>query len=323
MKGLQVEELYGLDETLLHELEPIFGLIFLFKWDPTLEGAKRRKSMAAVGDEGSAEAAPFFANQTVQNACATQALLSILMNLPPTAAGVELGSSLASFKDFCAGLTPELRGEAIGSNEVIRRVHNSFARPELAMLDHTDRQKRGEREEDAFHFISIMPIAGKVYEFDGLQPAPIRHEMSSTTASVGGDSAWLATALRVIEEKIAAIQGAATTGGEIRFNLMAVIKDRAILHRERIDAQVRLACQLESELRVQPPRGNPNEDPRQQQLQLLLASNTELEVRLEEEQARNARWARENACRRHNFIPLAISLLQELVNSGRAEKFLA
>lgn len=323
MKGLQVEELYGLDETLLHELEPIFGLIFLFKWDSTLEGAKRRKSMATVeDDEGSAEAAPFFASQTVQNACATQAILSILMNLSPTAMGVELGPELVSFKDFCAGLTPELRGEAIGANEAIRRIHNSFARPELAILDRPDRQQRGEREEDAFHFISLMPIRGQVYEFDGLQPAPIHHEMSPTTGSAG-DSAWLATALRVIEEKIAAIQGATAAGGEIRFNLMAVIRDRAILYRERIDAQVRLVCQLETELRSRPPQGNPNDDPRQQQLQLLLASNNELEVRLEEEQARNARWARENAYRRHNFIPLAISLLRELVKSGRADKFLA
>lgn len=318
-----MEELYGLDEGLLHELEPIFGFIFLFKWDPTVEGAKRRKSTAA-GDGRQSDDTIFFASQTVQDACATQALLSILMNLSPTATGVELGPGLASFKDFCVGLTPELRGEAIGANETIRRVHNGFARPELAMLDRSDRQGRGGREEDAFHFVSIMPIHGQVYEFDGLQPAPIHHEAALVSAATTKSATWLGTALRVIEEKIAAIQGAASAGGEIRFNLMAIIKDRAILYRERIDAQLRLACELETALRAHPPPPTDLDgDPRQQQLQLLLASNAELEMRLEEEQTRNARWARENACRRHNFIPLAISLLQELVRSGRADKFLA
>jgi ubiquitin carboxyl-terminal hydrolase L5 len=64
----------------------------------------------------------FFAKQTIQNACATQAILSILLNRPQ----LDLGPCLADFKSFSDLLDPEMRGEAIGNMEVVRTVHNSF-----------------------------------------------------------------------------------------------------------------------------------------------------------------------------------------------------
>ena len=68
MKGVEVEELWGLDDEIIEQLEPMHALIFLFKW---VGGTDR------VVDGTPAPDAPiFFAKQTITNACATLALLN-------------------------------------------------------------------------------------------------------------------------------------------------------------------------------------------------------------------------------------------------------
>jgi hypothetical protein len=62
--------------------------------------------------------------QVIQNACATQALISILLNCP----GVELGPTLTDFREFAMAMDPAMKGLALSNSERIRQVHNSFSR---------------------------------------------------------------------------------------------------------------------------------------------------------------------------------------------------
>ena len=312
-KGLQVDELYGLDESLLNDLEPVYGLIFLFKWDAAIEARRKKLALQLDGTCNSpleANALPtntFFAQQTVQNACATQAILSILLNIPESTQ-VDLGDSLRTFKEFSQDLTPDLRGDAIGSSDLIRKVHNSFARPNTLLLPEQDRDS--EDVEDPFHFVSFLPIGNVLYEFDGLKSGPIPH------GSFERDGAWVGLALAAIREKISEF------GEEIRFNLMAVIKDRATMYRETLDRQIRRVCELEDSLRLDPPSGDAGCDPRQGEIKALMMEKFELERRLEEEQVKMTRYQRENALRRHNFVPLALELIKGMAGAGCFDEYL-
>lgn len=62
--------------------------------------------------------------QTVNNACASVALLNIVNNVPE----LNLGDHLDQFRHFTADFTPALRGDAIGNFAFVKNIHNSFAR---------------------------------------------------------------------------------------------------------------------------------------------------------------------------------------------------
>lgn len=98
------------------EREPIHGLIFLSKYQ-TDEPDEKDESTNSPNHV-------WFANQTTKNACATIALLNIIMN----AQGIDLGDALSKFKESTSELRPAYRGRQLSSNEFIRNIHNSFSR---------------------------------------------------------------------------------------------------------------------------------------------------------------------------------------------------
>ena len=112
--SVAVEEIYTLeDQIALEALHPIYGLIFLFKWQ---KNPQPRECLQIYDSE------LFFAPQVIHNACATQALLSILLNIPD----LNMDTPLQEFKNFCMFLDPHSRGMAIGECEFLRTSHNSF-----------------------------------------------------------------------------------------------------------------------------------------------------------------------------------------------------
>merc|ERR1712226_239188 len=97
-----VEELMTLEDEDLKSIEPIYGLIFLFKWKKETE---KRETLAHYDNE------LFFAKQVINNACATQALLSILMNRTDT---VKIGEELTNIRNFTMGLSAADKGGTFG-----------------------------------------------------------------------------------------------------------------------------------------------------------------------------------------------------------------
>ncbi|KAL2185954.1 cysteine proteinase [Thermothelomyces heterothallicus CBS 203.75] len=189
VKGARIEEVLSVDEDTLATLPPpVHGLVFLYEY---------------VADQSPEVTYPsqdvWFANQTTHNACATIALLNIIMN----AEGLSLGEKLRNFKQESKDLSPPLRGNMINNSTWIRVAHNSFAR-RLDLLDaalslqnevdnkekrarssaamRRQRKKRPKKERvkagksgdtPAYHFIAFVPVGQQVWQLDGLSSAPV------------------------------------------------------------------------------------------------------------------------------------------------------
>ena len=230
--GLQVEELWSLDKENFAELKPVYGLVFLFKWTPDNDPA------GSVVQDSRLDSI-FFARQVINNACATQAIMSVLMNIEDS--GVTLGTTLQEFKEFCGALDSETKGLALSNSDQIRSVHNSFARQTLFEFD----SKKADKDDDVFHFVSFVPINGRIYELDGLKSGPVDH------GPAGED--WTDAVRPVIEARMMKY-----TQGEIHFNLMAVIQDKTI--RYRILNLYNLCTANNLTLQVQQPAEGPQRD---------------------------------------------------------------
>ncbi|XP_078270508.1 ubiquitin carboxyl-terminal hydrolase BAP1 isoform X2 [Rhinoraja longicauda] len=222
VKGVQVEEIYDLH---CKVQDPVYGFIFLFKW---IEERRSRRKVTPLVDETSVFDEEivndmFFAHQLIPNSCATHALLSVLLNCD----NVELGPTLSRMKDFTKGFSPESKGYAIGNAPELAKAHNSHARPEPRHLPEKQNGISAVRTMEAFHFVSYVPIKGRLFELDGLKAYPIDH------GPWGEDEEWTDKARRVIMERI----GLATAGEpyhDIRFNLMAVVPDRRMKYETKL-----------------------------------------------------------------------------------------
>ncbi|ERL87718.1 ubiquitin carboxyl-terminal hydrolase calypso isoform X1 [Dendroctonus ponderosae] len=220
VKGVQVEEIYDLNKPLDSQ---VYGFIFLFRW--VEERRSRRKVVEQtetfVKDEDVVNNI-FFAQQMVPNSCATHALISILLNC----ANIHLGDTLFRLKAHTHGMSPENKGWAIGNTPELACAHNSHAMPQAKRrLEKSSSVSTGRftGRGEAFHFVSFVPIGGRLYELDGLKPFPIDHGPCS-------DQDWTDNFRSVIQDRLGIT---ADEYNEIRFNLMAVVPDRrlAIQHK--------------------------------------------------------------------------------------------
>lgn len=71
-----------------------------------------------------------------------------------------------------------MKGWAIGNTPELARAHNSHATPEAAKPKNENKSQgitTGRFTGEAFHFVSYVPINGRLFELDGLKPHPIDH----------------------------------------------------------------------------------------------------------------------------------------------------
>lgn len=275
VQGVQVEELWSLDPDRLKQLKPVHGLIFLFKWKSNDE-----PSGSVVQDSRLDRI--FFAKQVISNACATQAILSILLNCSHN--DLQLGQSLMQFKEFSEGLDPPMKGLCLSNMEDIRLVHNSFARQNMFEFDNSAVKK----DEDAFHFVAYMPIEGRLYELDGLKDGPV------DLGLIPKDTDWLDLVRPVLERRINKY-----SDDEIHFNLMAIVTDRKQVYEKRLNE---LNSQLED-------TGMETED--------IAREVSELNMLIRQEEEKIRKYKIENIRRRHNYLPFIVELFKILAKEGQ------
>jgi|Transcript_93851 ubiquitin carboxyl-terminal hydrolase L5 len=319
VKGVQFEEIYGLEPEALVAtgLDPakIFGLVFLFKWK---KEAVERPTVQAE-DYGL-----FFAQQVIQNACATQAILNILLNQAPEK--LDVGVNLAEFKNFSAGLDSAMKGEVLNNSEVIRKAHNSFRHQSSFEIVKDEDEKGG----DAFHFVGYVCVDKKVYELDGLQKGPI------LIGDAPAEGPWYETALTEIKRRTETYQKAATgeEAIELRFNLMAIVANKLLEAEKKIELKrylrqrvnISLVSQGEDVLLEDEVDDDeaPAEVPTFEDLSTREVPDLkkmvedcnkeidELNIVVEAEKKIRAQWAKENARRRFDLVPLALCAMRHL-----------
>ena len=315
VKDVDVQEIYVLDDiAYLKSLQPVYGFIFLFKY-----GGENKENQGQVVYDPSL----FFARQVITNACATQAMLSVLLNKTDK---LELGGVLNNFREFCLPLDSYSRGLAIGESEDIRKLHNSFAKPEPVLIQGS---RKAEKDDDVFHFVAYMHKEGCLYELDGLKEGPILLESNVS------EEDWIASFVQKLQKRIEHF-----SEKEIRFNLLALTKSeqsRLVMQVDGCEKEVWMLSQRakaigkEEEVKklvnFELKGGEYKGEFGQMELPQIVDKVNGLVVqrvgflqRLEDLKAKKEEGRKENERRRHNYIPLIFNLFKMAAEKGELGK---
>lgn len=221
VEGVEVRELLSVDTQSLSELGKVYGLLFLFKY--------RKREYVREEDDGvpAEQAQVIFAQQIAENACATQALLAVLLNT----ADISLGPQLAEFRQFIEPLDSESRGDAIAMSDFLQTQHNFMCKPQLA-VNEGPTPDLDEESDGLYHYIAYVPTQTGLFELDGLKQYPIFHGASAPQNMVD-----------VVNRRLG------RHGSDLRVSLLAVTQDMREVYRQRGELDL-LAIENEKRLRA-------------------------------------------------------------------------
>ena len=216
VRGVKVEEVYDVSRRIETK---VYGFVFLFRY--VLGDRRARKAARDLVSEDTYVFDTdmvnnmFFAHQIINNSCATHALLSVLLNCED----IDLGPNLTKLKKFSKGLDPESKGLAISNMVELSCAHNKHAKPSQLMTSPMFSTRRGSVMSSAhallpetYHFVSFVPINGRLIELDGLKELPIDH------GPWGEMEEWSDLFQRTVSERLA-------RSPDCLFNLMAIVPD--------------------------------------------------------------------------------------------------
>ncbi|KAK3077296.1 hypothetical protein LTS18_010694 [Coniosporium uncinatum] len=152
------------------------------------------------------------------------------------------GDALRHFKDFTKDLPPALRGTSIDNSQFIKSIHNSFARRndmlniDLAMKEKFDARSRqpkqlkrpanriddGDYVDQAFHYITYLPVGNEIWKLDGLDRQPQKFGPCA-------EDSWLDLVAPVIAARMMDY-----AEQSISFNLLCLVKDPLVALREEL-----------------------------------------------------------------------------------------
>lgn len=302
VKGVQVEEILDID-ALETSKEPVYGLIFLFKY---MKNAGYTPNVLQYWDNDL-----FFAKQIIENACATQAILGVLIN---NSDKIDIGPTLKDLKSFTAEMDPNTRGLALSNCEKIKIEHNKFAHPEPFVFT----KEVAEDGDDVFHFVAYIHFKNSIYEIDGLQEGPILIEKDVVFED------WIKKVKSSLTKRINLY-----ANNEIKFNLLAVVPNVLDISKKEKDILCSQKSYIEALLRDEnivkvdknlEEFNHMNKDQLKEKLELIILKIKENDNKIKSEEFKMNKYKEENERRQHNYIPFIFELLKIMGEKGVLEE---
>lgn len=141
---------------------PRYAVLLLFPLTEKLLSAPGSLPTSAA-DNGSLQ--PYFARQTIGNACGTIALLHAALNTCAPAAPMVADSFLSSFAARTAEMTPAGRAAALVEDDGLDAVHGKFAGQGQTAAP-------AAQEKVDLHFVAFVEKGGKLWLLDGRKEMP-------------------------------------------------------------------------------------------------------------------------------------------------------
>ena len=303
VKGVQVDEIIDLDILEVGD-EPVYGLIFLFKY---MQNSGYKPNVLTDWDNDL-----FFAKQEVQNACATQAILGILLNNTDK---LDIGPTLNELKSFTQNMDPGTRGLAISNSEKIRVEHNKFSHPEPFIFT----KKKAKDGDDVFHFVAYIHFKNAIYEIDGLQNGPI------LIADNVKNEEWIKKVKPSIQNRINLY-----SQSEIKFNLLALVPDRLEKAKKNEENLLKRKNYIEGLINGSVKPSSDDKELEEynkmdkatlqnslKEFELLIKDNSQM---IKDEEYKVNKYKEENERRQFNYIPFIYEILKIMAEKGELEE---